>query len=75
MDGSLVGLPLFASLLQLRRRRLRARSIPSPHARTSSLTPPTTTTAVKASKEEMDKNQVDLALRDACAHLLIPLNK
>lgn len=31
--------------------------------------------AVKASKEEMDKNQVDLALRDACAHLLIPLNK
>jgi hypothetical protein len=32
-------------------------------------------TAVKASKEEMDKNQVDLALRDACAHLLIPLNK
>lgn len=32
-------------------------------------------TAVKATKEEMDKNQVDLALRDACAHLLIPLNK
>lgn len=23
----------------------------------------------------MDKNQIDLALRDACAHLLIPLNK
>ncbi len=23
----------------------------------------------------MDKAQVDLALRDACAHLLIPLNK
>lgn len=32
-------------------------------------------TEVKATKEEMDKGQIDLALRDACAHLLIPLNK
>ena len=32
-------------------------------------------TEVKATKEEMDKAQIDLALRDACAHLLIPLNK
>jgi hypothetical protein len=30
---------------------------------------------LKVSKEELDKNMVDLALRDACAHLLIPLNK
>jgi len=30
---------------------------------------------VKATKEEMDKAQIDLSLRDACAHLLIPLNK
>ena len=27
------------------------------------------------SKEELDKNSIDLALRDGCAHLLIPLNK
>jgi hypothetical protein len=32
-------------------------------------------TEVKATKEEMDKAQIDLSLRDACAHLLIPLNK
>ncbi|GAB5034130.1 nadh dehydrogenase 1 beta subcomplex 7 [Nannochloropsis oceanica] len=34
-----------------------------------------TVSEVKATKEEMDKGQIDLALRDACAHLLIPLNK
>ena len=38
-----------------------------PHAQTK--------TEVKATKEEMDKAQIDLSLRDACAHLLIPLNK
>lgn len=46
---------------------------PTRHPQTQTqLHPPT---EVKATKEEMDKAQVDLALRDACAHLLIPLNK
>jgi len=42
---------------------------PRPTLRTHNLT------EVKATKEEMDKAQIDLSLRDACAHLLIPLNK
>ena len=32
-------------------------------------------TAVKVSVEEMQKHRVPLGFRDACAHLLIPLNK
>lgn len=33
------------------------------------------TEGLKVSQEELDKHNIDLALRDACAHLLIPLNK
>lgn len=47
------------------------------YAASSHILPPPTHdhTEVKATKEEMDKAQIDLSLRDACAHLLIPLNK